>query len=394
VFVFTIPFEAFPTGIDRFTIAKFSGYLMLLVALFYPRTAFRRFPLAGWFFLLYILVVASLIPFQPSSYFLENRTNLFRIVQMFVLFWISFNLLRRSQMVTLTLASYAASVSMLAVLNSLGIFTEEHVKARESAFGQDPNAVASVYAIGVLAMVGLVYGRKRKQNAWTLVVWLMLPVVAISMARTGSRGGLVSLAVGLAMILLRKGDSWTKVRNMMIVGLALGVFVVFTFSLELNRQRWEQTMEVGNMAGREVIYPAAWKLFLERPLTGWGPATHTKVLGARFFREELDTHNLYLWLLTQVGLLGSIPYFIGLGLCVAAAWKARAGPQGVLPLALMMVILVINMSLTSHEKKVFWLILAFALASTVQIGVRAVKRRGVAVTAVTPVELSQIPNPT
>jgi len=118
------------------------------------------------------------------------------------------------------------------------------------------------------------------------------------------------------------------------------------------------------MAGREAIFPAAWKLFLEKPLTGWGPATHYKVLGARFFRDELDTHNLYLWLLTQVGLFGTIPYLVGLLLCFRSAWRSRSGTQGVLPLALMVLMLTINMSLTWHEKKVYWVILALTLASS------------------------------
>jgi O-antigen ligase len=192
----------------------------------------------------------------------------------------------------------------------------------------------------------------------------MLPIVALAIARTGSRGGLAALAAGLMVIVLRKGTAWARLRNAVIVAVALTVFLVANFSLEMNRQRWEKTLEGGTMAGRETIFPAAWKLFLERPLTGWGPATHYKVLGARFFRDELDTHNLYLWLLTQVGLFGTVPYFVGMLLCLRSSWRARAGPQGVLPLALMVLALTINMSLTWHEKKVYWVILALALASS------------------------------
>jgi O-antigen ligase len=376
VFIFSIPFEAYPTGIDRFTISKFAGYIMLLLAFFYPKIAFRRFPGAGWLFLFYILLFAALVPFQPAAYFPENRTNFMRLVQMFVLFWISYNLLRRERMVNLTLGSYAVSCCLLAVLNVFGFMTEEHVKEREAAFGQDPNSVAAMFAVGVLAMVALVYGRKRAPHATRYAVWAMLPIVALAIARTGSRGGLAALAVGLMVIVLRKGTAWVRLRNAVIVAFALGVFLIANFSLEMNRQRWEKTLEGGTMAGRETIFPAAWKLFLEKPLTGWGPATHYKVLGARFFREELDTHNLYLWLLTQVGLFGTIPYLIGLLLCLRSAWRARAGPQGVLPLALMTLALTINMSLTWHEKKVYWVILALALASSQPIleRVRRVRR--------------------
>ena len=183
------------------------------------------------------------------------------------------------------------------------------------------------------------------------------------------------MGAGLLVFLLRKGSHWVKLRNVALVTLALGVIMIVNLSLEMNRRRWEKTLEGGTLAGREVIYPAAWKMFLEKPLVGWGPATHYYVLGSRFFREKLDTHNLFLWLLTQVGLLGFIPYCAGLVLCFKAAWKARSGPLGILPLALLVVALVVNMSLTWLEVKVYWLILALALASASPIGVRHARQR-------------------
>ncbi len=378
VFVLLIPFEAIDTGLERFTPSKFAGYVLLLVGLLYPGTAFRRFPAAGWFFVFNFLVFASLIPFQPDIYQDKIRSYLFGRTQMLVLFWISYNLLRHRRIAKLFLGCFSISCFGLALLNVLGIAAEGVARRgseRISAFGQDPNNVAAMFSVGVLAMLGLVYGRIREGRARNLVVWVMLPVVAVAIARTGSRGSLAALAGGLLVFLLRKGTPWTKVRNLAIVAIALGVLAFASLSLEMNRQRWEQTLEGGTMSGRETIFPAAWKLFLEKPLAGWGPATNVYVLGARFFRESLDTHNLYLYLLTEVGLLGSIPYFAGLFLCLRSAWKSRSGPQGVLPLAMMIAVLLINMSLTWHVRKVYWLILAFALASSAQINDRIVRRR-------------------
>ena len=41
--------------------------------------------------------------------------------------------------------------------------------------------------------------------------------------------------------------------------------------------------------------------------------------GARTGKERRDTHNLYLWVLTEDGLLGAIPFFFAIWLCVRAA---------------------------------------------------------------------------
>ena len=69
-------------------------------------------------------------------------------------------------------------------------------------------------------------------------------------------------------------------------------------------------------------------------------------------------HSLYLWILTEVGLLGGIPFMAGIAACVLAAWKARRGPQGSLPLALIVMILFTNLTLTNLMYKTLWIIFA------------------------------------
>ena len=65
----------------------------------------------------------------------------------------------------------------------------------------------------------------------------------------------------------------------------------------------------------------------------------------------------------HAGLLGAIPFFAGVCLCLWAAWRARQSTWGVLPLALIMTLLVANMSGNWIHWKLTWLILAFCLAS-------------------------------
>jgi O-antigen ligase len=76
-----------------------------------------------------------------------------------------------------------------------------------------------------------------------------------------------------------------------------------------------------------------------------------------------DTHNLGLELMTSTGLVGTIPFLIGMGLCVLAAWRARRGEQGVLPMAMIALVLVGNLSGNFLVFKLYWVMLAFAVAS-------------------------------
>jgi O-antigen ligase len=107
-------------------------------------------------------------------------------------------------------------------------------------------------------------------------------------------------------------------------------------------------------------------MFLEKPLTGWGPAKNKYVLGSRLpwqGRPRRDTHNIVLEILTATGIVGAIPFLIGLGICVRAAWQARKGTEGILPFAMLSAILVGNMSGNYIAAKLFWFVLAYAAAS-------------------------------
>src|SRR5262249_3510321 len=78
---------------------------------------------------------------------------------------------------------------------------------------------------------------------------------------------------------------------------------------------------------------------------------------------ERDAHNLVLHLFLEVGLIGAMPFLIGLGLCARAAWKGRSGRLGVLPLALLLTVFAINLAHTWLSHKLMWLVLALALAT-------------------------------
>ena len=103
-------------------------------------------------------------------------------------------------------------------------------------------------------------------------------------------------------------------------------------------------------------------MFLDRPIMGWGHEVNTIELGLRLGDRPRDTHNTYLWVLTEEGLAGGLPYFAGLALCARAAWRGRRSAYGLIPLSLLSTVLVVSLSLTWQYRKVNWLVLGLALA--------------------------------
>jgi O-antigen ligase len=102
----------------------------------------------------------------------------------------------------------------------------------------------------------------------------------------------------------------------------------------------------------------------EQPIFGWQPIRSFFELGRRIKTwSGTDAHNLYLHLLIEVGFVGMVPFLVGLWLCIRAAWKARKGKMGIMPLALLAGLLAYSIGGTTLATKTTWLLLALGLAS-------------------------------
>jgi O-antigen ligase len=367
-FLFSIPFETLDTGLsdNAFSISKLTGYVFILTAMLQPRTSFRKIPTAVWCFALYLLVYVLAGLYQEPEFQPEILKRLLTLIQMLVLLWISANLLKSPETVNYALGGFAFSCIFLSVLQLLGVTSVAYRgwDNRVSALGENPNIIASVLALGLLVLVWFLY--KRSRGFWLLkfLSWPFGLLIIIAIVDTGSRGAPVALAAGALTLAFSKSSGRSRLLNVLVILLLLGGVIWLSYHEENVRSRWQRTFELGSMAGRETRFPAAWQMFLSHPLVGWGPVVNYMELAPRIHRPGGDPHNLYLWVLTEVGLVGALPYFAGLAICFLVAWNGKRGPQGVLPLALLVTVIVINMTTTWQTRKLHWLVLGYALSAT------------------------------
>jgi len=220
-----------------------------------------------------------------------------------------------------------------------------HRKCSRSSLGgprlsawDKPEHVVNHSVVGLLALCGLAFGRQRSDLKALLLMVFCSGLLALEIVRTGSRGSIVALIMSLMAFPLKKTKRFASKLGIVLAGiLVVGFLVWASFSIKSVRERWESTFETGETAGRNTIYSNALDMFLEKPILGWGPVTHRAELGSRLGLPFRDTHNLYLYILTETGILGGIPFFIGLWLCLQSAWKARDGFQGSCPLPWLLV---------------------------------------------------------
>jgi O-antigen ligase len=367
-FVFSLPFETVGRGaLEPPTVI---GGLLLASTLLQPGL-FLRWPPAGlWCFAAYLYLFVTLGLLEPPQYRAELGRSALLLAQLLALCWIAYCLMLDRRVAERALLALAAACALLALLQVTGVASRAtDVGARVervTAFGFHPNNLARILTLGLLALVGLTYGRGRSFLRPVFVAWLLAALVGVALIQTGSRGGLLALGVGLTTLVLRGGSLKAKLLNALGVLLVASFFALASMQSEVMRQRFERTVEEGDLARREQIYPTAWGMFLEKPLAGWGPIASSFELGSRLGHPEEESknpHNLLLYALVSSGLAGALPLLGGIALAAYAAWRSRRGAHGVLPLAMVAAVLVANTSGVWLFNKLHWLVMAYALAS-------------------------------
>jgi O-antigen ligase len=368
LFVFSMPFETLETGFtsSSLSLARAAGLLLFAACLIYPKQCFQRPPGAMWWFIGYIAIYSLHGLYLPDEYWADFVVGLFTRVQLFIFFWIAASLLKDEEFARHALLAFAIATLFL----SLGMAFKlpgfhSHVReGRTTVIGANANGLAFVMACAVLILLGL-WPDKGVRRRWqsTALILSLFPLLA-GLIMTGSRGGMTVLVIGASLYLAMR-QNFKRKKALIFWGLmTLGAMVYMAMHDPTASSRWEETYSTGSTSGRDTIYDAAIAMVYERPILGWQPVRSFFELGWRVKKATgRDTHSLFLALLTEVGLLGTLPFLIGLWLCIQAAWKARGGNLGAMPLSLMAALLAFSTVNTTLTGKTMWFILGVGIAS-------------------------------
>jgi O-antigen ligase len=203
-------------------------------------------------------------------------------------------------------------------------------------------------------MKEVIWSAKRKG----VVVLAVLPIL-IMMVGTGSRAGLVGFLVGMAVFFFPRHGSKKQVIVFLLAAVAVGGVIYLAFRDPIAMERWTRTVEGGD-TGRMTIYSTALNMFAERPLMGWGGRQAFEELAVRTGHASgrLNSHNLVLYVLIEVGLIGSIPFLLAIWLCLVAALKST---HTALSLKLFWIILGVSVAASSRGRETkYWLVKAMS----------------------------------
>jgi len=253
---------------------------------------------------------------------------------------------RGRDVVVWTLAICVSAVGILVLLNRIlpGMnFLESNMTeaGRPSGPLGNPNLLGSLMAASVFPVAGLLWSMKWK------VLPRLLSIIAVSSVMVGvvlltrTRSSLTGLAAGaffLAVFLFfRKRKllpGWLRKTGpvLLIVLLLIGVIALIPSFRQLG------SSSQSSLVVRRVIWSGAIRMFMEKPLTGWGPGTFQTFFP--MFRDPLyhlmgaghntaHAHSEYLELLSEMGIPGLLAWLSVILLFFRTALKRIRGGVGI-----------------------------------------------------------------
>lgn len=192
----------------------------------------------------------------------------------------------------------------------------DYVPGVRLGLGKDilnPNAIAMVSFSAALSTMAF--------RNWLIRYALMAPVFVI-LYLTGSRASTVATLIGLSIIAYERTrlSTWkTKVFMFLTLSVALSA-ILFNWETVwssvkdfLQLESRDRGFESG-ASGRTVVWNATWELFWDNPVLGIGFRAHEVLLG-------ISSHNGYLAMLAEIGLIGfvAVIYIILIG--VFLLWR-------------------------------------------------------------------------
>jgi O-antigen ligase len=375
--IFAIPFyEVYLPGTgERLGVKRVVQALILGAILTRPRVCVRWIPKAFvWFFVYCAYRLVAGIWLAPEHFRIWWPSTLDLLQYLLPWSWFLFNVLRYPKFGRIGLWAFAGGVSLCAILHIAGIGMSEvdnGAEGRSTMFGQNANEIGEIYALGFVILVALALFRNTR-NSLRLVIPLSAGVVAVALAKSGSRTGAMILALGVLLLLPQARAFVSRAKRYVIMLLVAVVFaaVMYQVPTVLKRFASMHSESVARDEARGRMAPVLYEIFLRGPIFGTGPDKYQYELTRRAMpyltekQQTISAHNMVLLLLVETGIVGLILFSVGWSRALLSAWRARSTANGWLPLALLLPVTLAGLTISSPIfEPFFWLAMAIALAS-------------------------------
>lgn len=284
--------------------------------------------------------------------------------QILVLTAISIDLARDRRTFGLAWGGIVAATAFMAIASILALpgFTQV-IDGRVGFIEVNLNRQGYWYALAATTILWWVLAR------WPRIGWRgiasmgLLVTLVFALIQTGSRGALLSMAVGSTIVLVvsLRARNLSAYATVVPVILLLGAW--YMADEAILRERLSATLSGEDFGSRDTLAVQAFELLVQRPWFGYGPGFVEELGEVRGIDRAISSHNSFMQVALSFGLPGLT---LWLGIMISAwsrslrSWFRMREPIAALLLALMSMSLAFALVSDLAFNKYFWTLVALA----------------------------------
>lgn len=333
---------------ESFSLKYIKQYLFLIVSLFL------------------LMLIMNYVNYERYS--TNVYSELRQLFMQIIFFWVFYNeLISNKGLLNKVLSRFVNSVTILSLFVILG-FGVDYVSGRLIILGENPNAIAFWLVVALLIIIK----ETREKNTGLIgkcLSMILLILFSFVIIKTGSRGALVILAVGLfsyfgTYFLFSKKRLLIKI-PVISCALAIGMFGLYTiFKADIMQERFLEELDKRDYGGRLQIWGASLEIFKSDPIFGVGPARYEREIASTFL-DYKDVHNEYLKVLCYSGIVGGLLFLAFLSILIKGSYRyIRAGNSPLSLTYMLMLTVFLFKSGGALHTFALWFLFAYIAAST------------------------------
>jgi len=322
--IFFIPLSGLKSFVPYFTYSLI--FFFLYIILFSTRLQRKsrnpqnRYAFGALTVLIGLIIFSSFVNFEPNTLYSFSFIRQF-MLYLFVFYFLSYAMLGGLLSLKLVLKYYILGVTVLIVLNFLGIGRVINEDGRLLLLGMNPNKISISASVAVLFCINLLkYYRHSVKKRF--LIYATIPALIYLMISTGSRGGVIGLALAVLVYFFYKEQGFVR----KFQSISIGIFIVVTLALvslsnDILYNRFFATDDAGLLEDRFLIWSSVQKILSENLLFGVGVFKYETEI-TRLMGYFVSVHNEFLTIITFSGVIGLLFFIFFLFKVLRAALKS------------------------------------------------------------------------
>jgi hypothetical protein len=318
-FLFAIPWEEAPQ-LGGYPIGRWLGLVTLGIALLRLAANWQRRKLSAVHCLMVSFVALSALSLLWTVDWDNTLTRIGTYFQLLMVVWLIWELAVTESRILGLIRSYVLGIFLAAAFTIYNFATgttsaqlsaaqgvEKWDENRFSITGVNENDLGLMLAMCIPMMIYLAIRADRKRLA-PLFYWAGLVTCIAAILLTGSRGALVSAAIGMIMLPL----TLSRLPRLQKVTAAIACVIVVAGGIWfLPKGIWERFLGLsaeltsGTLTHRLPIWAAGLAVFREHPFFGIGSGAYPAAV-LRMIDVPYVAHNTFLSILVELGIAGAL----------------------------------------------------------------------------------------